>query len=146
MEMMENLFKGNGVQKIPSFADVSRSVIGRADCQPAHTFFSFLPLSYFFPNFFFSSFLVLSFYSLFFSFLFFLSCLSLSFFLSCVGVPVLCMPGVPASSRIFFLFLLFYPYVFVCYPYFAGMYSYVTRMYSYVVVWCSSHDPLKTAV
>ena len=71
-----------------------------------------------------------------------------SFTLSCVGVPVPCVPGVPASSR---TFLLFYPYVFVCYPYVARMYSYVTRMlpvcdsyvvvcYLYVLVWCFSHD------
>ena len=127
--MMENRFKGNGVQKIPSFADVSRSVIGRADCQPAYTFFSFLPLSYFFPNFFFSSFLVLSFYILFFSFLFFLSCLSLSFFLSfmcwCSCSLYAWCPCFESQFFSFFTFLpvcirmlpVFYWYVLVCYPY-----------------------------
>ena len=65
------------------------------------------------------------------------------------------MPGVPASSRTFLLFLLSNQYVFVCYPYVACVYSYMTRMlpvctrmssyvidvYPYVLVWCFSHNP-----
>ena len=120
-----------------------------ADCQPAYNFCSFLPLSYFFPNFLFSSFLVLVLPSFSLS-VSFLSCLVfpslflsffLSFFLSCVGVPVPCVPGVPVvcvESYFLISYLLFYPHVFVCYPYAARMNSYVTRMftrmYSYVFV------------
>ena len=109
-----------------------------ADYRPAYTFCSV-------PNFLFSSFLVLV--VLFFSFL---SCLSnpLSFalflslfltFLSCFGVPVPCVPGVPASSRTFdFIFTLLpvcirmlpvcCSYVLVCDSYVTRMYSYVTRL------------------
>ena len=97
-----------------------RSVIGCANCRPAYTFCSFFPLFYIFPNFLFSSFFVLVLLSFIFS-VFFLSCLvfpSLFFSLSCVGGPVFCVPGVPASSRTFLLYFYF----------FTRMYSYVTRM------------------
>ena len=139
-----------------------------ADCQPAYNFCSFLPLSYFFPNFLFSSFLVLVLPSFPLS-VSFLSCLVfpslflsffLSFFLSCVGVPVPCVPGVPASSRTFLFHIYFftrmYSYVtrmplvwtrmwlvclLVCthmYSYVIGVYPYVLVCYSYVVV-CYSY-------
>ena len=101
---------------------------------------SFLYLIYFLISYF-SLFLFLSFFLSFFPFLFFLvlsfSLFYLSFFLSFVGLPVPCVPGVPASSRTFLiLFLLFYPYVLVCYPFVCYPYSdsYVTRMYAYVFV------------
>ena len=105
-------------------SQLRRSVLGCGDCRPAYTFCCFLPLSYryLFPNFLFSSFLVLVllFFLLsvsFLSCLVFPSCfhLFLSFFLSCGGVPVPCVPGVPALSGTFLLT-------------FTRMYSYVTRM------------------
>ena len=110
-----------------------------ADCQPAYSLCSFLFLSYFFPNFSFSSFLVLVLPSFPLS-VSFLSCLvfpslSLSFFLSCVGIPVPCVPGVPASSRTFLFHIYFFTRM---YSYVTRMPlvcdSYVTRMYSYVFV------------
>ena len=121
---------------------------------------SFLYLIYFLISYF-SLFLFLSFFLSFFPFLFFLvlsfPLFYLSFFLSFVGLPVPCVPGVPASSRTFFYFIFtFLPVCIrmlpfrmlpvctrlglVCYPYVCvrirmssvctRMYSYVTRMYS----------------
>ena len=115
-----------------------------ADCQPAYNFCSFLPLSYFFPNFLFSSFLVLVLPSFPLS-VSFLSCLVfpslfLSFFLSfvCWCSCSLCAWCACVESYFLISYLLFYPHVFVCYPYAARMNSYVTRMftrmYSYVFV------------
>ena len=98
-----------------------------ADCQPAYNFCSFLPLSYFFPNFLFSSFLVLVLPSFSLS-VSFLSCLVfpslfLSFFLSFFLVLVFLFPVCLvcqwcASSRTFLFHIYF----------FTRMYSYVTRM------------------
>ena len=105
---------------LPSTIINVASVIGCANCRPAYTFCSFFPLFYIFPNFLFSSFFVLVLPSFIFS-VSFLSCLvfpSLFFSLSCVGGPVSCVPGVPASSRTFLLYFYF----------FTRMYSYVTRM------------------
>ena len=76
-----------------------------------------------------------------------------SFTLSCVGVPVPCVPGVPAWSRTFLpAYIRMLPvccsYVLVCdsyvtrmYSYVIGVYPYVIVCYSYVLVWCFSHDP-----
>ena len=68
----------------------------------------------------------------------------------------------PTKNRIFLhvmqctitknsIILVFYSYVLVFYPYVAGMllvctrmYSYVLVCYSYVLVWCFSHDRIKT--
>ena len=109
---------------------------------------TFSVLSFLYPIYFlisyFRLFLFLSFFLSFFPFLFFLVLSFPLFFplslFSLFGLPVPCVPGVPASSRTFFiLFLLFYPYVFVCYPFVCYPYvlvwdSYVTRMHSYVFV------------
>ena len=119
----------------------------QTDDQRTFSLLSFLYPIYFLISYF-RLFLSLSFFLFFFPFLFFLVLsFPLPFFFSGVGVPVPCVPGVPASSRTFllyfYLFTRMYSYVTLCtgtYSYVIGVYPYVLVCYSYVLVWCFSQD------
>ena len=144
-------------QNIPSFVNVAWYGAQTVDQRTLSV------LSFLYPYFlmsYFRLFLFFSFFLFFFPFLFFLVLsfpliylsFSLSFF--CWSSCSLCAWCPCFESYFFTLFLLFYPYVFVCYPYVARMYSFGTRMlpvcarmyshvigvYPYVLVRCFGHD------